>query len=75
MQMSMIEITPVPWFFMGRNLDLSFVQGFMYLLILDWLFEICFMTFVLSLIPWSRNLRGDVIIAVALVIFPEIVED
>ena len=73
--MSVIDITPLPWFFMGLNLDSPFVQGFMYLLTLDWIFEICFMSTVLSVIPWSMNLRGDVIIAVAFAILPEIVED
>ena len=70
--MSIIDITPLPWFLMGLNLGSPLVQGFMYVLTLDWIFEICFMS---AVIPWSMNLIGDVIIAVTFAIFPEIVED
>ena len=73
--MSLIDITPLPWFFIGRYLDSPFVQGLIYLFILVWILEICFMSFVLSVIPWSMNLSGAVMIAVALAILPVMVAD
>ena len=66
--MSIMEITPLPWLFIGLNLESPLVQGFMYLFTFDSILEV-------MVIPCRINLRGEVMIAVALTLLPAKVDD
>ena len=54
-----MEITPLPWFLIGLNLESPIVEWLMYLFILDCILEICFISGVTIVLPCSIHLRGE----------------